>query len=200
MVLAPTPQTSGSAVNRLRTWDRLTVVALPTAVSCTRAFTKVMLQWWGASHALDDALLVTSELVTNAVQATGLDHAQMRIEVTSEHIIGVQLQMISDSVFVEVWDNCPDPPAISDITEDSEGGRGLRLVSELTESWGTYRPPAGGKIVWAELALSEQDEPFAEWEPRPHRVPENLHVPQGPAREHVETALTQRVLEGLRHR
>lgn len=182
----------------LRAWDRLTVVALPTAVGCARAFATAMLRWWGASHILDDALLVMSELVTNAVQATSLASEPKWIDVKAEHIIGVQLQIIGESVYVEIWDNSLDTPVMKDPTTDSEGGRGLRLVDGLAKSWGTYRPPAGGKIVWAELVLSKPEEPFAEWKPRRHPVPEDLCVPQGPAREQVETALMQRILEGLR--
>ncbi|WP_411114453.1 ATP-binding protein [Streptomyces sp. 029-5] len=176
----------GQAGDRLRAWDRLTLVALPTAVGCARAFTKVMLRWWRASRILDEALLVTSELVTNAVQAT-----------EAERVIGVQLQIIDDSVLVEVWDDSPALPVLKDPDADAEIGRGLCLVDELAKRWGTSEAPAGGKIVWAELTLSQQSEPFTGPAPLPHRVPGNLRVPEGPAKEKVETALMRRVLEGL---
>ncbi|MGW2512954.1 ATP-binding protein [Streptomyces scopuliridis] len=185
------------ASDRLRAWDRLTLVALPTAVGSARAFTKVMLRWWRARHVLDEALLVTSELVTNAVQARGLGREWKWTDIKAEHIIGVQLQIIDDSVFVEVWDDSPALPVLKNPSADAESGRGLCLVQEFARRWGTCRPPAGGKIVWAELTLSNQPEPFAEPAPLPHRVPGNLRVPEGPAKEQVETALMQRVLKGL---
>ncbi|RYJ23413.1 putative regulatory protein [Streptomyces sp. L-9-10] len=175
----------GLASDQLRAWDRLTLVALPTAVGCARAFTKVMLGWWRAPHILDEALLVTSELVTNAVQAT-----------EAKHIIGVQLQIIDDSVLVEVWDDSPALPMLKEPSTNAEIGRGLCLVEGFAKRWGTCGAPAGGKIVWAELTLSPQPEPFTGSAPLPHRVPGSLRVPDGPAKERVETALMQRVLEG----
>ncbi|MFD5114777.1 MULTISPECIES: ATP-binding protein [unclassified Streptomyces] len=173
---------------------------MPEAVSCARAYTKAMLRWWGASHLFDDALLVASELVTNAVQATGLNHEPKWMDIKTEHVIGLQLRIVHDSFYVEVWDNSSDAPLVKNPTADAEGGRGLYLVEGLAKRWGAYRPSAGGKIVWAELPLSRRRESLVDSAPPPpHRVPGRFRVPEGPAKEHVETALTQRVLDRLQN-
>lgn len=176
-----------------RAWDRLTLVALPTAVSCARAFATCTLRWWGVTHITDDALLIVSELVTNAVKAAG---PPRQADVTAEHILGVQLRLDGPRLYVEVWDSGHETLTARTPTPDDEGGRGLLLVQTLATRWGTYRPPAGGKVVWAELALSR--EPTLTTRVLPLRVPPHIRVPAGKAREQVESALMQRVLDGLR--
>ncbi|MGW2564508.1 SpoIIE family protein phosphatase [Streptomyces sp. NPDC001514] len=132
----------------------------PLAASAARRFVRVALADWtrlgmvatrGADRMADDAVLVVSELVTNAVV-----HAGTTVEVL------VRLDGASDddpaSLVVEVADHhparavrsdAPDPGAASD---EPEYGRGLQLVAALAASWGiTYRP--GLKAVWARLAL-----------------------------------------------
>ncbi|MFE2748749.1 ATP-binding protein [Streptomyces scopuliridis] len=185
-------------MSRFHPWDRLALVALPTAVGCARVFAKITLRAWGASRILDDALLVTSELMTNAVHATGLDRESKWTDIRAEHVIGVQFRVMHDSLYVEIWDNSPNAPVLKNPRADAVGGRGLQLVNGVARRWGTYRPPTGGKIVWAELPLSALPEPVPDPAPLPHRVPSTLRVPEGPVKDLVDTALTQRVLEGLR--
>ncbi|WP_405799401.1 ATP-binding protein [Streptomyces sp. NBC_01506] len=183
----------------LRAWDRLTLVALPTAVSCARAFTGCTLRWWGATDVMDDALLVVSELTTNAVKATGPQTPKPTwADVTTQHLIGVQLRLNATHVYVEVWDSGRAAPAAKNPTTDDEGGRGLLLVQTLATRWGTHRPPTGGKIVWAELTLPHPPCLTTDVPPLPHRTPEHLRVPPGRAKQHVETALMHRVLDALR--
>lgn len=175
----------------------MTLVALPTAVSCARAFATRTLRWWGVTHVTDDALLVVSELVTNAVKATGPRTPHPRwTDITADHVLGVQLRLDGPCLYVEVWDSGHETLAARTPTLDDEGGRGLLLVQTIATRWGTYRPPVGGKIVWAELALSR--EPALATPGLPLRVPPHIRVPPGKAREQVESALMQRVLDGLR--
>ncbi|MGW1887912.1 SpoIIE family protein phosphatase [Streptomyces sp. NPDC001970] len=132
----------------------------PLAASAARRFVRAALADWtrlgmvatrGADRLADDAVLVVSELVTNAVV-----HAGTTVEVA------VRLDVASDddpaSLVVEVSDHhparavrsdAPDPGAASG---EPEYGRGLQLVAALAASWGiTYRP--GLKAVWARMAL-----------------------------------------------
>ncbi|MFI6081320.1 ATP-binding protein [Streptomyces sp. NPDC051217] len=143
--------------------------------------------------------MVVSELVTNGVKATGPRTPHRKwTDVTAEHILGVQLRLDGLSLYVEVWDSGREAPAARTPTIDDEGGRGLLLVQTLAKRWGTYRPPAGGKIVWAELALPVAPSLTTDVPPLPHRAPAHLRVPPGKVREQVETALMRRVLDGLR--
>ncbi|CAL9446769.1 SpoIIE family protein phosphatase [Streptomyces sp. enrichment culture] len=93
-------------------------------------------------HRADDALVVVSELVTNAVVHAGTDvEVGCRVEETG-------------ALVIEATDHCPSrmPTGGGQETpqEPAEYGRGLRLVAALSESWGiTFRP--GAKTVWARL-------------------------------------------------
>jgi anti-sigma regulatory factor (Ser/Thr protein kinase) len=126
--------------------------ALPTAVPCARLHVRHLLWEWGLNGLTADAELLTSELVTNAVQATaGQQQAAIRLRLSSD----------SARVLVEVWDADPQPPAPNGLGEDGtpdpeeEGGRGLFLVAVLSSRWNWYptQEPVG-KVVWCELAQS----------------------------------------------
>jgi anti-sigma regulatory factor (Ser/Thr protein kinase) len=84
------------------------------------------------------AMLLTSELVTNAIV-----HAQ------SPLTVAVALE--NQRVRVAVSDQSDSIPVRSKTTPSDESGRGLQLVDALARSWGV-EPAAGGKAVWFELA------------------------------------------------
>ena len=64
-----------------------------------------------------------------------------------------------DWLFVLVWDCCPEQPAQhAHAGDDAESGRGLEIVRALSERWGTVALERG-KLVWATLALTNQEAP-----------------------------------------
>jgi serine phosphatase RsbU (regulator of sigma subunit) len=97
----------------------------------------------------DDAAVVVSELVTNAVVHAGTDVELLcRLECAADGPPG--------PLVVEVSDHHPSRAIREDGAEPPYGtpeyGRGLRLVSALSEAWGiTYRP--GVKTVWSRLLV-----------------------------------------------
>lgn len=88
-------------------------------------------------EAIQDTLMVVSELVTNAVH-----HADSPIEVIAT--------MNADGVRIEVHDLLADPP-VARPHDGANNGYGLRLVAQLTDRWG-WRPTSSGKYVWAETS------------------------------------------------
>jgi hypothetical protein len=56
------------------------------------------------------------------------------------------------SLIFEVADTSSTAPRLRHASATDEGGRGLFLVAQLTQAWGT-RYTAGGKVIWAESAL-----------------------------------------------
>ena len=81
---------------------------------------------------------MVSELVTNAIR-----HAESPI----------QLRLIRDRTLIcEVSDGSSTAPHLRRARAFDEGGRGLLLVSQLTQRWGTRQTPHG-KTIWAEQAL-----------------------------------------------
>lgn len=82
--------------------------------------------------------LILSELVTNAIRyGSGT----------------IQVRVLRDrSLICEVSDNSSTSPRLRYAATTDEGGRGLFLVAQLAERWGTRYTPAG-KVIWAEQPL-----------------------------------------------
>lgn len=116
--------------------------ALSGAVPCARLHAKQVLWEWGLSKLSESVELLVSELLTNAVHASW--------PITPPPI--VRLWLLSDTikVLILVWDVNPKPPSPLEITEDSEQGRGLLLVDNISDQWDWYVPlDIGGKVVWS---------------------------------------------------
>ena len=110
----------------------------PVSAGQARRFVKATLRDWDMPAVQDEALLLTSELVTNA-----LVHA-------ATTAILLRLRRLPDGVRVEVTDTSATPPVQRQPGTSSDGGRGLVLVASYARAWGT-EPGRSGKTVWFEL-------------------------------------------------
>ncbi len=126
----------------------------PSTAAEARRFVRETLRSWGvpgpaarASDLIDDVVLLTSELVTNAVV-----HAGTEVQVTC--------RMTSSAVEVAVRDRHPAralgvPPRVADDPAGRTSGRGLLLPSALATAWGvTYARTS--KAVWFRIAFSDR--------------------------------------------
>ncbi|MFF2331371.1 MULTISPECIES: ATP-binding protein [unclassified Streptomyces] len=174
----------------VRFLDQLSLVAVRSAVSTSRHFLRLTLSKWQAAFIEDDALLIASELVTNAIAATGMPAGNLTWEELEElDLVHVRLVGLEDSVVIEVCDVSDEPPTLKHADDDAEHGRGLLLVQQLAKRWGSYRT-ASGKVVWAELAVGP---------PQPAPLPKRRKSERpvaGPAAQ-SDAGLLQRVLAGL---
>lgn len=94
------------------------------------------------------AVLLASELVTNAVQHPYRDRAGFATG------IFVQVDRTKYLLRVEVTDEDPRPlPPPATALDPAERGWGLGLVSRLSTDWGSHPVPGDGKVVWFELRL-----------------------------------------------
>src|SRR5262249_19175578 len=141
-----TQNPSGPFVSALR------FAAVPTAVGCARVFARQTLFAWQRPDAAEVAALVTSELVTNAVRATGTtDPHPTYAALAAVPVIHVRLKLHGTALIIEVRDTSTQPPMLQQQNQDVEHGRGLLIVHAESERWGTtYFPKTGGKMVWAE--------------------------------------------------
>ena len=106
-------------------------------------------RWWLADllrrhhleHDLHDAVLLASELTTNAVV-----HGRS----------GFEIAVSSDDgrLRVEVSDADPGIPQVQWVPAGATSGRGLLIVETLSSDWGVTPLEGGGKTVWFELPLA----------------------------------------------
>ncbi|MGW1540666.1 SpoIIE family protein phosphatase [Streptomyces sp. NPDC002309] len=111
----------------------------PVVVADARKAACRQLSAWGLDELAFTTELVVSELVTNVIR----------------HAVGpIRLRLIRAATLVcEVFDNGATAPHLRHPRTTDEGGRGLLLVSQLTQRWGTRFVP-DGKVIWAEQPLT----------------------------------------------
>ncbi|WP_051709071.1 SpoIIE family protein phosphatase/ATP-binding protein [Streptomyces sp. NRRL S-350] len=110
----------------------------PAAVADVRAWSTATLDGWGLGELSFATELALSELVTNAIRY-GSEPVRVRL-------------LRDRSLILEVSDGSNTSPHLTYAASTDEGGRGLFLVAQLTERWGTRYTPHG-KIIWAEQAF-----------------------------------------------
>ncbi|WP_433472789.1 ATP-binding protein [Spirillospora sp. CA-142024] len=128
------------------------ILASKAAPGLARTLTRSRLHNWGYMHISDDAFLIASELITNAVTAT--PGKEIRYQCSRD----------AAGVLIAVWDASPSSPRVRPMIEltldtldlseehwDDNGGRGLPIVATLAAECGHTSDPSGGKWVWARL-------------------------------------------------
>lgn len=155
--MLPVRQTGQVAASLIR---RIQLPPSPRAPSAARVVLRALLAETGLQSLSDVALLLTTELCSNAVRYAGTD---MEIELTVE----------GSRLTVGVTDRGPVPlelvrkPAPD---EGASGGHGLRVVATLASTWGTRHDATGRHRVWFSLDA----EPDAEVAPQ---LPERAGTP-----------------------
>jgi anti-sigma regulatory factor (Ser/Thr protein kinase) len=119
--------------------------AAPASLAWARSTVRHACEDWDLGPAVcEAALLVATELVTNAVVHAG-----------TPSVLGVGLD--AGGLHITVRDQAPGPVAFVP-RPGMHGGYGLRVVAELSRSWGVI-DQGGGKTVWAVLALDGDHRP-----------------------------------------
>jgi anti-sigma regulatory factor (Ser/Thr protein kinase) len=113
------------------------LAASPQASAVARAFVARVCAEWGVPEHTEDALLIATELVENAILHTS-SNPRLRLE-------------LRRNVFtVAVADDDPHPAVLLELPGHGHG-LGLRLVAQTSRVWGCSPSWAGGKVVWAVL-------------------------------------------------
>ncbi|MFI9808793.1 SpoIIE family protein phosphatase [Streptomyces sp. NPDC052301] len=130
-------RTRALGADRVATWD---VPPDPAEVAVVRQAAGERVTAWGLEESAFITELVVSELVTNAIR-----YGEPPI----------QLRLIRDRALIcEVSDASSTSPHLRRAHVYDEGGRGLLLVAQLTQRWGS-RQTGAGKTIWAEQPLPD---------------------------------------------
>ncbi|MET7761577.1 SpoIIE family protein phosphatase [Streptomyces sp. NPDC005393] len=111
----------------------------PAAVARIRTEAAERLAAWGLEEVAFSTELILSELITNAIRY-GSDPIRVRL-------------LRDRSLICEVSDSSSTSPHLRRAATTDEGGRGLFLVAQFAQRWGTRYTP-NGKIIWAEQPLT----------------------------------------------
>ena len=115
---------------------RITLTAGPTAAAAARSQVRAAIYAWDVPVDSSVAVLLTSELVTNALR----------------HEAGKTIELVISCAYgqlhVDVYDTSPVLPMPVDGPDNAETGRGLMLLASLSSSWGYYRTPTGKAVYF----------------------------------------------------
>lgn len=127
------------AAENVAEWD---VPSDPSAVARVRSDVSRKLNEWNLIEEAFTTELILSELVTNSIRyANG----------------PIRVRLIRDRTLIcEVSDRSSTSPHLRQAASMDEGGRGLFLVAQLAERWGTRYTDDGGKVIWTEQLLQPE--------------------------------------------
>jgi anti-sigma regulatory factor (Ser/Thr protein kinase) len=125
--------------------SQLELGPLATAIGCGRDHARLVLSEWGLGHLADDAVLLVSELLTNALKASWA--------LTTPAPIVLRLLANDRQLIIEAWDQWVEGFELRRGAPNAEHGRGLTVVDALSRRWGVGRISQDYKVVWCELVV-----------------------------------------------
>jgi anti-sigma regulatory factor (Ser/Thr protein kinase) len=124
----------------------ISLTAGPAAAAEARSQVRAAIDAWDVPIDPPVAVLLTSELVTNAIT----------------HVAGETVMLVitcaRGQLRVDVHDTSWSVPVPVDAPADAETGRGLVLVASLSTDWGFYRTPAGKAVYFTLAFLADLDD------------------------------------------
>ncbi len=138
------------ALNALELYGNPTEAEVPlpsrpeSAATARRLVQVVVLRQWGLTPKLtEDAVLLVSELVGNAVRHTGA------------RAFGLRMRRRRGWIRIEIRDPSRGLPCLMPVQELDISGRGLFLVDKLADRWGVDLLPRG-KTTWFEMRVADR--------------------------------------------
>jgi two-component sensor histidine kinase len=127
----------------------MTLAPAPESTKAARVFTTATLQGWHLDTLIQDAVIVASELVTNAIR-----HGTPFATKSGNHPpVELTWRRQASRLICVVTDQSPKPPVLASADLNAESGRGLQIVHALAPAWGWTMLSAREKAVWAALQL-----------------------------------------------
>jgi anti-sigma regulatory factor (Ser/Thr protein kinase) len=128
---------------------RVFLAAGPAAAAEARRHVQAAIYASGVPIDAYVAVLLTSELVTNAIWH----------DANADKTVQLVILWVGDLMRVEVHDTSPYEPVLAQARPDSETGRGLMLVADLSTDWGFFRTGPGKAVYFTLAPQADLDEP-----------------------------------------
>jgi hypothetical protein len=130
--------------------ESITLAALPTAMSSARSFVVSTLTRWQSPISMHVAIVLTEELVRNAVQTVGVPDPDVAWnQLDSLEVIEIRMLSFEDSIGIEVSDSASGVAADNDELERFDQPL-LDVMKAAASRWGCI-PTDRGRVVWAQL-------------------------------------------------
>jgi anti-sigma regulatory factor (Ser/Thr protein kinase) len=133
---------------------RIGLAPVPESARAARAFTVATLRRWDLDALIEDAVVIASELATNAIQhgtPAAMEAASAELE---RGRVELSWCLQASRLICVVTDQTGTPPALAAGGPEAETGHGLQIVGALAVAWGWTILGTGEKAVWAALELS----------------------------------------------
>ena len=131
-----------------------TPVPASYAIAAARSFTFLTMQKWGVRDRADDVAAVVTELLTNAIRHA-VPQAEHAASTLSPWPIKVGLLHPGSHIVCAIADPSSEIPELREPDWQDESGRGLLVVSSLSDHWGWCAAPnERGKVVWGAFATA----------------------------------------------
>lgn len=137
------------------------------SVGTARDFCLSTMRRWGVKDREDDVAVVVSELLTNALRhavpqagpPNGPPDGPAGSTRRSRWPVRIGLVQPGQFVLCAVADPSPRPPQPKEPDYLAESGRGLHVISALSDRWGSTVPTEAGKVVWALFSVRLDRQP-----------------------------------------
>ena len=131
---------------------RITLPPVPESAKTARDFTAATLHNWHLDPLISDAVLIASELVTNAIDH-GSPQRQPGTRPGPAAAVELTWSYQVSRLICVITDRAAEPPVTAPADPDAESGHGLQIVGALAAAWGWTMLGTGEKAVWAALHL-----------------------------------------------
>lgn len=163
----PADASAGQPGSRLPAMPKVatrTPVLAPQSITAARAFTLRTMLRWGAADRSHDVAGVVSELLTNALRHAVPQRSAAPLLASGRVRLG--LLSVGYVVLCAVADASSQPPVLREPDGLEESGRGLQLVTSLSDCWGHCTMPGQqGKVVWATFTTTRCPQPELDFGP-----------------------------------
>ncbi len=133
---------------------RIGLAPAPESARAAREFTVATLRTWHLDALIEDAVVIASELATNAIRHGTPAAAGHATDDSESGRIELSWCLQASRLICVVTDQTGTPPALVAGGPEAESGHGLQIVGALAVAWGWTILGTGEKAVWAALELA----------------------------------------------